>query len=725
MALLLHPSSGGDFFRAFRLQLAPSTRCYLCLSFPFPALAMFAVGMGLLSLTPVLNFLATWGISRKHRGKGGQTWSTWWKRGVLGAVFVLFVLEAPGVWTRIGLQRALSEKETSAERGVAQLRLFRNEKTLLRACYEGNRGTSMATDISGWMMDGWQMALPMLWDEPFRSFDSEKVRSVYYRVTGDAYNSKKPPSFVTKGSILGGSRGQNWNEVQWDDHLGGEEVAVRLANLDLVQSRVDGHLDSSSGLAYQEWTMVFRNDNIFEAQEARMQMMLPEDGVVSRVTLWVNGEPREAAFSSKSKVRAAYQAIAVKQRRDPVLVTATGPGRVLVQCFPVPADGGEMKIRIGMTSPVKNGRVATPFLLERNFGIAQDMETSLWMQAPRKFSFQGEQKSHGDGPGQSLQLKLPASGIQREGGYFESQNKPAQVVWCEDQFAEPGEERLIRTLISSNQDALSQCIVVVDGSESMRPFADAIQKAVSGFAGSQDKVTVVIADDGVSQSDLSSYRFTGGRDNGPALEWALRKAREQEKSAVVWLHGPQPLGSAHEESLAQLLERGTSEIPLYSVAFKPGGNRLLEKLFQYRSVRMGPRLSKGTEDFGPWLESLVNGGPTMVSEWKREGLESDPELVEGKKVWDQLARWWAADQVRNAGRQQSAGEESVAFAAKYQLVTAFSGAVVLETAEQFKQHGLEPVDPSTTPHVPATPEPGTWLLLLIGAFCTLTRRRRA
>ena len=412
---------------------------------PLSCFALIAFGMGLLSLTPVLNFLATWGISRKHREIENQAWSLWWKRGLLGTVFVLFLLQAPGVWTRIGLQRALSEKDEVAERGVAQLRLFHSDKTLLRACYEGNRGTSMATDISGWMMDGWQMALPMLWDQPFRDFNSEAVRSVYYRVTGDAYNSKEPPSFVTKGSLLGGSRDQNWSEVQWDDHLGGEEVAVRLANLDLIQSRIDGHLDSSSGLAYQEWTMVFQNDDIFEAQEARMQMLLPEDGVVSRVTLWVNGEPREAAFASKSKVRAAYQAVAVKQRRDPVLVTATGPGRVLVQCFPVPADGGEMKIRIGMTAPLKNGRVATPFLLERNFGIAPEMETSVWMQAPKEFSYQGEKKSHRDGSGQSLQLKFPAIGIQQEGGFFQSNFAPEPLVWCQDPFAATaGQERLIR-----------------------------------------------------------------------------------------------------------------------------------------------------------------------------------------------------------------------------------------------------------------------------------------
>jgi len=37
-------------------------------------------------------------------------------------------------------------------------------------------------------------------------------------------------------------------------------------------------------------------------KEARMQLLLPADGVVSRLTLWVNDEPQEAAFFSTVKV---------------------------------------------------------------------------------------------------------------------------------------------------------------------------------------------------------------------------------------------------------------------------------------------------------------------------------------------------------------------------------------------------------------------------------------
>jgi hypothetical protein len=63
----------------------------------------------------------------------------------------------------------------------------------------------------------------------------------------------------------------------------------------------------------------------------------------------------------------------------------------------------------------------------------------------------------------------------------------------------------------------------------------------------------------------------------------------------------------------------------------------------------------------------------------------------------------------------------VELAALYQLVTEVSGAVVLETAEQYKQAGLQPVSPNS---VPVVPEPGTWALLIVGAIVLLAYQRR-
>jgi hypothetical protein len=92
-------------------------------------------------------------------------------------------------------------------------------------------------------------------------------------------------------------------------------------------------VDADGGVGYMEWTLIFRNDSDRQ-REARAEVQLPPGGVVSRLTLWVNGEEREAAFAGRGQVREAYQKVAIQQRRDPVLVTTAGRDRVLDPMLP-------------------------------------------------------------------------------------------------------------------------------------------------------------------------------------------------------------------------------------------------------------------------------------------------------------------------------------------------------------------------------------------------------
>jgi len=59
-------------------------------------------------------------------------------------------------------------------------------------------------------------------------------------------------------------------------------------------------------------------------------------------------------------------------------------------------------------------------------------------------------------------------------------------------------------------------------------------------------------------------------------------------------------------------------------------------------------------------------------------------------------------------------------ASTYQLVTPVSGAVVLENKEQYRQAGLTPASPESSPAI--VPEPETWALLLLGAAVMLLAR---
>ena len=93
------------------------------------------------------------------------------------------------------------------------------------------------------------------------------------------------------------------NEWTWDDDHGGDKVGGRIKGLSLHSSRLDTVVtDAGAAWSYTEWTLEFKNVSATE-REARAQVLLPPGGVVSRLTLWVNGEEREAAFAGRSQTR--------------------------------------------------------------------------------------------------------------------------------------------------------------------------------------------------------------------------------------------------------------------------------------------------------------------------------------------------------------------------------------------------------------------------------------
>jgi hypothetical protein len=92
------------------------------------------------------------------------------------------------------------------------------------------------------------------------------------------------------------------------------------------------------------------------------------------------------------------------------------------------------------------------------------------------------------------------------------------------------------------------------------------------------------------------------------------------------------------------------------------------------------------------------------------------------KTSDTLARWFARQEATRLGLKNPAAAS--AMATSHQIVSLWSGAVVLERTEDYKKHGLTQSTASVSQQIPVIPEPSGVLLLLLSTIPFLTRRHR-
>ncbi|MDA7880993.1 hypothetical protein N9A94_01670 [Akkermansiaceae bacterium] len=633
---------------------------------------------------------------------------TSWTLGFLVGIGILLIVEGPSYVTRYGV----------AQDKVSLVRNLGSEKTLHLMCYEGSVGRRNYTDTSGFLTNG--RFLGILGSTRFRTqADFEKRREFYYRVTGRSADSDQSTSNILSGRRRGSQ------ELTWDPNLGGDGVAARIAGLSLDTSRIDGHLDSASRLGYGEWTMEFKNTGHRE-QEARMQLLLPNDGVVSRLTLWVNDEPEEAAFSATAKVTEAYKAIAVQQRRDPVLVRWVGADRIMAQCFPVPAQG-RMKIRIGVTAPFdQKNRLYLPRIIEKNFGISEDLKTNIWIQGDMEMELDGLETKGALGKWREAHGSLSALNLLNRHTHVQAYpgEQPASI-WTEDQFADSDYRVLIRSQFDKplKGSAPESIIIVIDGSNYFEEWAEATDQSIADLRNLGHNVTVLVAIGEEVLDDvkkLTNLNFVGGQNCIPALESAFNQAGKIQNAKVLWLHGEQPIRFHNAERIVQLLERGFRQSNFGTIDLAGGPNRLLEDMAKVIPLS-GSARPASPADLSIEIQQLISK-PEEHFTWVRGSTNTIP--TNSAKVWDQLARWQTWQTIKGASLQKTNRDQLAKLAAKYQLVTPVSGAVVLETKEQYKQYGLEQVDIETTPTVPGIPEPSTALLSFFSIFLIWQRRRK-
>jgi hypothetical protein len=634
----------------------------------------------------------------------------------LGAgLALLLALDVPPAATRLGLQWAASSEPSERERGFALLRTLGDDDLLLRLCYGvAGRPTGLLSALASADAGAW---FDPRWRPRQVTASPAEAREIYYRLHGVPFNARPAP--FEKGKQT------RFADFQFDDDHGGTQVGGRLKGLHLVSSRIDGSISGDDAVAYLEWTVEFRNSEAL-AREARLQLALPPGGVVSRATLWVGGEEREGAYGGRREVREAYQRVAVQQRRDPLLVTTKGADRVLAQAFPVPARGGTIKFKIGITAPLEligpsKARLVLPALVDRNFSFAADMSHGVWIEGKQALaaSAPGLMASRVDDRLFRITGAIGDRDLARTRQAITVERNPATGSLAA-RFGDG--DLIVQDIARGTAHADAALMLVIDGSARLADTTERLVAAIEAIPAGI-KVGAIIASDPTRNVSLApwsdaqkravvkllrSTSFVGGQDNAPALAEALAMLEAEPNATLLWIHGPQPV--SFRASAGRLEQAGArlSRLPdlvLYSV--EPGPNELLPDVPWTWAARSLPQSGAPAADLAGFFPRFADKAQTLAI--RRTPAQAAEGLAKGS---DHIARLWARDRVLELMRTNPAGnrEAAVALATKYRLVTPISGAVVLESQQQYDESRLTPVSQAT---VPTVPEPHEWAMALI------------
>jgi vault protein inter-alpha-trypsin-like protein len=712
------PGRGWTFAGAAAIAVAASYALLFLPVYPVAVIAIIFAGLGFLPFAPFSAGLSGVFLLRRLTRREPQSRKGLIAAGLVSGFALVLLLDVPAAVTRIAISGISSPDSRDRERALGLMRHFGDEDLLLRYCYDNSRrsGGLLGILVEG----GLKLTLDEFADDR-AVFSPMAARELYYRVNGVPFNTVEPP--YNRGS---------WEFVngrEWDPDQGGTAIGGRVRGLGLRSSRLDGSMDADDAVAYLEWTTEFTNASAL-MHEARMTLALPPGAVVSRATLWVNGEEREAVFASRAAARAAYEAV-VRARRDPLLVTTNGADQVFVQMFPV-MPGTTARLRIGISAPLaltNDGRatLALPAIVDRNFNVDGALRHSVWIEGEGREAPSDAGFAQNAAEGATIRARASFTDAElasRRPRLALIRNPSAQTVVS-------GE--IVQTIRREPRDPPGALMIVLDGSKPAKAAGAALLSAADGIPAGA-RVGFAIAAPGSAPLPVAPWTpgrktqlaalidaapFDGGEDNLGVLADQLAALEGEPGAALLWIHGPQGFDfPEHTAQLEQLLDRSLRLPAFELLPVTPGPNTLLQhpRVFGAASTRAwsgDPRADIAAafkdhfDDSQRWTVTRapgpatghVAGSPHVANLWARG--EVDALIAQGPAHFD----------------------EATQLAGQYRLVTPVSGAVVLESDAQYVAAGLTPPDPGA---VPTIPEPSTWALLIVAclAFFWAVRRQR-
>lgn len=669
-------------------------------------LAFFWTGYGLLALLPASPFtaaLAIWRMTRRLR-KDGFTMNrpAFWLGGAAAAILLLGFLTAE--LQRNAFLKNLIDGEM-ADIETIETRI--PESTLVRIA---KRGSNPVPDFTEFGLTG------VNWRNNPHCISRHDGAKALFRYYGRTVERETRGFFDTDpGWRTFGTAGHTW-------------IGSLRHDLHLAESSMEGWADADAGLGYIEWTQILQNNANWN-QEGRQHIQLPPGGVVSRVTLWVKGDPREAAFETVSKAREAYEYI-VQRNRDPVLVNHIAQDIIQVESFPVPPQG-TMKYRIGITFPLPPTNTpptdpATPapppvaatfklpYILNHNFKIQDSHSLKLDCEQPiNDLKPVGVITQNGTIPlAAPMRLTIPRDPTIQDVAALDGVSQ--QPVIARLQNIPPPENAPIA--------------IVIDGSAPINEHLAELQALQTAIPPS-DHVHYYLTDRTAPlDRPLAATDFSGGTDAVPMLDRAARWLNTHDtQGTLLWFHGAQPFAFAKNQTLCEVL--AVRPLNVHAVRLDAGHNLTLENLQTHGIVTVLKDSRNPTASAEKALQETIDdiSGWRWSTEWAKTANRTDENAeLPVTSTSDHLARLHVFGEIMDAlGRERLTHAQRDDLAQKaiaYELVTPVSAAIVLETREDYERHGIVPPEDRKGP-TGTIPEPSTLLLVLLGASLLFLRRR--
>ena len=200
--------------------------------------------------------------------------------------------------------------------------------------------TDLVYSVPNQMNDSW------FWRIPTRNFDEER---------------KHDPLVMTASFIAGKPNLPEEDRIKilesiYDSRHQAQERLWTGENLITEDVNTSVRIWPQFAMAYTEKRIMVSNystPNSWSNQDEGIYTFhLPEGGVVTSLSLWIEGKEAKGILTTKEKAASAYRTIVGYERRDPSLVQWQEGNTVSVRVFPVSA-GQSRVFKIGITSPLE------------------------------------------------------------------------------------------------------------------------------------------------------------------------------------------------------------------------------------------------------------------------------------------------------------------------------------------------------------------------------------